>query len=209
MKKLVLVLMMALALVSVNAKQSVVAVTAKVDTAKVDTASAKGGETKDIEEFKQVMKALGESGILDKGKEIGGENHWDVVGFAAITSPFIAGFLIVLIILIFNHRNKKAKYELMAKAIDAGKEIPSTFFDEPKSKKANKSPLQSALSLIGIGIGLFIMLWFVANHNVAFVGALPLLIGVGKLIAYLIEGKKESKLIAKENDKTDDDQQVG
>ncbi|MFZ4455687.1 MAG: DUF6249 domain-containing protein [Bacteroidales bacterium] len=204
MKKLVLVLMMALALVSANATKATVKVVTKVDTLTVDSVGPNGAEKNDVEEFKQVMKALGESGIIDKAGLESGENHWDVVGFAAITSPFIAGFLIVLIILIFNHRNKKAKYELMAKAIESGKELPSSFFDEPKSKKANKSPLQSAFALMGAGLGLFLMFWFLKGElTLSFIGAIPFLLGLGKFIAYRLE-QKEKEPKAKE-----DDQQIG
>ena len=134
---------------------------------------------------------------LAKIVEASSGTHWDVVGFFAVVSPFLTGFLIVLIVLIFNHRNKKAKYRLMEKAIEAGREIPQSFFEEKKTKK---TPLQSAFTLIGTGIGLFLTLWFVADpavHNVAFVGAIPLLIGLGKLLAYKME-EKSSK--PEEND---------
>ncbi|MDP4271022.1 MAG: DUF6249 domain-containing protein [Bacteroidota bacterium] len=131
---------------------------------------------------------------LAKIVEASSGTHWDVVALFSVVSPFLTGFLIVLIILIFNHRNKKAKYRLMEKAIEAGREIPQSFFEE---KKPKKTPLQSAFALIGTGIGLFLMLWFVADHDVAFVGAIPLLIGLGKLLAYKME-EKSSK--SEEND---------
>lgn len=132
--------------------------------------------------------------IIEAAGQFNNGNHWDVVAFSAVIAPFIAGFLIVLIVLIFNYRNKKAKYRLMEKAIEAGREIPQSFFEESKSRK---TPLQSAFTLIGTGIGLFLMLWFMADHNVAFVGAIPLLIGLGKLLAYKME-EKSSK--SEEND---------
>ena len=194
MKKLVLVLMMAFALVSVNATQKVATVVAKVDTAVVaanadTTAIAESVDASDGSEMNELAQAIQESGT-------------DVVGFAAIVSPFIAGFLIVLIVLIFNHRNKKAKYELMAKAIDAGKELPAAFFDEPRARKTNKTPLQSAFSLMGVGIGLFLMFWFLKGElTLAFIGAIPFMIGLGKFIAYRLEQKSPNA--------NDDDQQIG
>lgn len=135
---------------------------------------------------------------LAKIVEAASGSHWDVVGFFAVVSPFLTGFLIVLIVLIFNYRNKRAKYRLMEKAIEAGREIPQSFFEETKPKK---TPLQSAFTLIGTGIGLFLMLWFVAGHDVAFVGAIPLLIGLGKLLAYKMENQTSKS--------EDNDQQNG
>ncbi len=202
MKKLVLVLMMALALVSVNAKQKVAHVAAKVDTAVVaDTVNAEN--VNDMKEFEQVMSTLGKTAMQMKGMDPDEqESHWDVVAFAGTITPFLTGIIIVLIVLIFNHRNKKAKYELMAKAIEAGKELPQTFFDEPKSKKAAKTPLQSAFSLMGVGIGLFLMFWFLKGElTLSFIGAIPFMIGLGKFIAYRMEQKSPKA--------NDDDQQVG
>ncbi|MDD2796977.1 MAG: DUF6249 domain-containing protein [Bacteroidales bacterium] len=207
MKKILLVLVMALALISANASKTVApaapaAVTVPIDSAKVDSTDEDASTDPEIAKLKIVMKALGESGLVKQDSE--GGDHWDVVGFAAITSPFIAAFLIVLIVLIFNHRNKKAKYELMAKAIDAGKEIPSTFFDEVKSSKSNKSPLQSAFGLMGVGLGLFLMFWFLKGElTLSFIGAIPFMIGLGKFIAYRLEQKE------KVSKPTEDDQQVG
>lgn len=176
MKKLVFLLASTLMLVCVNAQ-------AAIDSLKVDSAAVVAKVTDH-----NVVR------MADNAFSMGNSGHWDIVGFAAVIAPFLAGFLIVLVVLIFNHRNKKAKYRLMEKAIEAGREIPQSFFEEAKSKK---TPLQSAFTLIGAGIGLFLMLWFMADHNVAFVGAIPLLIGLGKLLAYKME-EKSSK--PEEND---------
>lgn len=176
MKKLVSFIILALMMVCTTAF-------AAVDSLKVDNEA--------------IAKHVGDPGIariVEATSHLDNGNHWDIVGFAAVIAPFLAGFLIVLIVLIFNHRNKKAKYQLMEKAIEAGREIPQSFFEEAKSKK---TPLQSAFTLIGTGIGLFLMLWFVADHDVAFVGAIPLLIGLGKLLAYRMEEKLSKP---KEND---------
>jgi len=194
MKKLFLILVSVFTLMTVNA--TVVADKVKADTAQVVQETT----SKDVEELKAVLKAVNESGVLKTVDETGVLDNIGphVIGFAAVISPFLTGFLIVLIVLIFNHRNKKAKYRLMEKAIEAGREIPQSFFEEAKSRK---TPLQSAFTLIGVGIGLFLMLWFVADHNVAFVGAIPFLIGVGKLVAYNMERKTVKS--------EEDDQQVG
>lgn len=199
MKKLVLFLMMAMAFVSVNATKATVKVVTKVDTVQIDSVGPNAEIDKDVEQLKVVMKTLNESGVLNQDND---GHHWDVVGFAAITAPFIAGFLIVLIILIFNHRNKKAKYALMAKAIEAGKEIPASFFEEAKSQKSAKSTLQSAFALMGVGLGLFLMFWFLKGElTLSFIGAIPFMLGLGKFIAYRLENKEPKA--------KNDDQQVG
>ena len=52
---------------------------------------------------------------------------------------------------LFVGTGKFSSNELMEKAIEAGREIPQSFFENAKPKK---TPLQSAFALIGTGIGI-------------------------------------------------------
>ncbi len=200
MKKFIFMLLLAAATVTSYAKPIVAIANAKSDTmSSIDSAKNNHASVSvtigsdDLEDLKELQK-------LDIAA--GGDSHWDVVGFAAIVSPFLAAFAIVLIVLIFNHRNKKAKYALMEKAIEAGRDIPQSFFEEEK-KNRYKSPLQSALTLIGVGLGLSIMLFFLNGETtrLAFIGAIPFFIGVGKLVAYILEKKEQEKKEMKNDDK--------
>lgn len=204
MKKLALILLFAIALVRVDAGQTTKTVTVHIDS--IDSVANKTvAESNDMQEFKEVMKTLNESGIMDHK----GSDMKDIIGLAAVTSPFIAGFLIVLIILIFSHRNKKAKYELMAKALESGKELPSNFFEEEKKMKQKESPIQRAIQLIAIGIGLFILLWYIADHDVAFVAAIPFFLGVGRLVSIYFESKNKAPKSETNVEVGGDDQQNG
>lgn len=204
MKKLALILLFAIALVKVDAVQTTKTVTVHIDS--IDSVANKtGAESNDIQEFKEVMQTLNESGIMDHK----GNNMKDIIGLAAVTSPFIAGFLIVLIILIFSHRNKKAKYELMAKALESGKELPANFFEEEKKMKQKESPIQRATQLIAVGIGLFLLLWYIADHDVAFVAAIPFFLGIGRLVSIYLESKNTAPKSETNVEVGGDDQQNG
>lgn len=187
MKKLTLIfLLFAIALVQVNAAQVTKTITAHIDS--VDSvANSEDTDTKDIREFKEVVKSLKNSGLTNRE----GGSIEDLTGLAAVTSPFVAAFFIILIVLIFNHRNKKAKYELMAKALEVGKELPANFFEEEKKMKQKGSPIQRGVQLVAVGIGLFLLLWFIVDHDVAFVAAIPFSLGIGRLIAIYLEKKNE------------------
>jgi|GEM_PF-825779 len=205
MKKIILLFMLAIATVTIYAKPIVSVANSKTDTTMAVDSSDKHHAsvkvsigTDDLEDLKELQK-------LDI--VAGGDSNWDIVGLAAVVSPFLAAFSIVLIVLIFNHKNKKAKYALMEKAIEAGRDIPQSFFEEEKKNKV-KTPLQSALTLIGVGLGLSIMLYFLNDETtkLAFIGAIPFFIGIGKLIAYILEKKEQEKSELKQQS---NDKQIG
>lgn len=117
----------------------------------------------------------------------------ETIGLFAVISPFITAVIILLIIFITKYLRDKSRNEVVAKALEMGKELPVEFFATPESKK-NEDPLRSALISIGVGIGLFIALYFFFdNFKFAAFGCIPLFIGIGQLIAYFINKNKEIK----------------
>lgn len=116
----------------------------------------------------------------------------------AVASPFIAGILIVLIVFISKIMRDKSKNQVIIKAIEHGAEIsPELFKEQPKKPK---DPLASALVIIGVGISMFIALFLFFDYQLKFAafGFIPLFIGLGQLVAYLINKNKEAKEITKE-----------
>ena len=112
-----------------------------------------------------------------------------LVPLFAIVSPFLIAFLIVFFYI----------YRVMEKAIESGRELPEGFFDEPESKRPSKfSTLNQGLVCTAVGIGSFI--WCIGGayeldegFGALLVGlaAIFTLIGIGKLILYRVESRKE------------------
>lgn len=110
-----------------------------------------------------------------------------IVPLIGIIAPFLTAVLIIFIILRARSIREKSRNDLIAKAIEHGKELSPDLFtrDEKNTKKSD--PLTSALVSIGIGIGLFIALYFFfGNFKFAAFGCIPLFIGIGQLVAYVI-----------------------
>lgn len=109
-----------------------------------------------------------------------------LIPIIAIITPFLVGFLVVLFILRYQLNKKKAQYAVIEKALEMGKELPTEFFQAPNKKR---SPFEEALVLIAIGCGLLVI-GFTTTAILYGVGALCILIGVAKLIAWKIEQRK-------------------
>lgn len=120
-------------------------------------------------------------------------NIMAVALFGTVT-PFVAITIIVFIILYFRSRTQKHKYELLRKAIELGRDIPENFFNEA-SKQAPKNKLESAFMFLGIGLGVALLGLFspdLASFAVP-AGAIPFLMGVGKLLAIRIERRQQTR----------------
>ena len=113
----------------------------------------------------------------------------------AVSAPFLTAVLILLIIFLSKFFRERSRNQLLAKAIEHGKDLsPELFVDHSKQSKKS-DPLTSALVSIGVGVGLFISLYFFfGNIKFAAFGCIPFFIGVGQLVAYFVnKGKMQSE----------------
>lgn len=121
----------------------------------------------------------------------GGSIPGSGIAVTAIIMPFLAIGIIVFLGLYFNSRNKCEKYRLLTKAIEQGKDIPPHFFEEAKNKR-RMSKLESAFTLIGCGIGIALF-GILAPKMIPLAipaASIPVLIGIGQLLARYIEKKQ-------------------
>jgi hypothetical protein len=94
---------------------------------------------------------------------------------------------IVAIILYYRHRKNRLLHDTLAKAIEKGAPIPPELLAPDKPRK---SDLRRGLTLVAIGVG--VTIFFVAEREDAWgLGMIPLLIGIGYLIAWKLEQKKQ------------------
>ena len=104
----------------------------------------------------------------------------------------LAPFIMVILIVYFSSKESAKKdqrrYDISMKALELGQPLPQSFFDEPKKRS---SQLQNGLVWLGIGLALVIVGITTRNDGLLF-GMVPGFIGLGILIAYLIEKPKDN-----------------
>jgi high-affinity Fe2+/Pb2+ permease len=111
-----------------------------------------------------------------------------------IISPFLCAVLIVLIIFLFKTQQEKSRNDLMKSAIEHGRDIPADFFKKQEKPKGNL--LTTSLFFIGFGIGIALAFYFFfmdqgAGFKFASIGLVFLFIGLGQLVAYLVDKKNK------------------
>lgn len=116
------------------------------------------------------------------------------VEVVAVIVPFLTAVSILLIIFVTKYFRDKSRNEVLMKALDKDVELSPEFFQSAQSEKKKSDPLTSALVTIGVGIGLFIALYlFFNDFKFAAFGFIPLFIGLGQLIGYLINKKQKNQ----------------
>ena len=96
--------------------------------------------------------------------------------------------VIVLLVLIYRFRKNRQLHQTIALMLEKGAPIPPELIAPEKQRP---SDLRRGIILIAVGLG--IVVFFLAQKDEAWgIGAIPLLIGAGYLIAWKLEQKKQT-----------------
>ena len=125
-----------------------------------------------------------------------------LIPVVAIACPFIMVCVIIYVIASNATKRRQRKYDMVEKAIGNGVEIPEYVFREAPEKdreKTGKSALNNAVILIAVGIA--VTLFFIINddYEVAALSSVILLLGIGKLIVYILDARSNKKLQESQN----------
>lgn len=130
-----------------------------------------------------------------------------IVPVLGITVPFLFAFLIIFFFIYYRNKKQKAHYQVIEKAIEAGRELPDGFFESPRSRQARPDKLvilNQGLVFLGIGLGLAIwsiVMWSINGTEESGGGvgifllglaAIFILVGAGKLILYRVSSRPEN-----------------
>lgn len=133
-----------------------------------------------------------------------------IVPVLGITVPFLFAFLVIFFFIYYRNKKQKAHYQVIEKAIEAGRELPDGFFESlqsPRSRQALPDKLvilNQGLVFLGIGLGLAIwsiVMWSIngteesgGGVGVFLLGlaAIFILVGAGKLILYRVSSRTEN-----------------
>lgn len=154
----------------------------ELDIAKVNAKSAER-----LAEIEQVIKI---------------ERFEHLTEYLAVSSPFLCIAVVVFCVFYFGYKRKRAHYELLAKMVECHadpKEVE--LYMELTPEKERKSGFQSALTLIFIGVAIFLIGLLLDNTRIcAAISLIPFLIGVSRLIGRIIERRQNERKATAEDE---------
>ena len=96
-----------------------------------------------------------------------------IVPIFAILFTFGSPVLVIALLLLFSYRKRRQRDALVAKFIDAGKDVPPEVLATFNDNAVSGNNLQRGLILSGIGSGLFLFLGMLVGWGVASVALIP------------------------------------
>lgn len=113
-----------------------------------------------------------------------------IVAVTAIVFVFGMPTFLVLIIVYFRHKNRKAKYHLAEQALANGTPLPDDFFKSMETSDSRTKGIKN----IFLGIGLFIFLWAITGEfGIGSIGLLVMFTGFGQLVIYYTQQPNNGK----------------
>lgn len=168
----------------------------KLDTTTLSTDSSLQTTVEDKHEA-LLMEKLSPEQLYELEKYRSAADHNDdgptPAGIVLISlMPFATAILIIFLVL----RNKRLKeqrmFQLYEKALDAGKELPESFFNQ--SNNEQKSHLLKGMIWMGSGLGISIgALYLMGKDSPWGFGLIPFFVGIAYLISYFIEKPDKAK----------------
>ena|SRR5438132_4012360 len=134
----------------------------------------------------------GLSNIREQKMDI--EGMGGIVALLAVILVFGTPIIIVIAILIHKARRTRALHDTVVRLAEKGLPIPPDLFIDKPSEDM-RSSLHKGVVLIAVGLGLVIFFLTIPDRHAPWgVGMIPLLIGVGYLIVWWLESRKENKV---------------
>ncbi len=118
----------------------------------------------------------------------------EIIPIVGIVATFSTPIIIILIIFLTKMKQEKYRNEVIKTAIEQGRELPADLFKLQEKPKESLLRTSTFFLAFGIGIGIFFYFFFAASGEslkFASIGLIFIFIGIGQLIAYLIEQKQK------------------
>jgi hypothetical protein len=128
-----------------------------------------------------------------------GSSHDDIPAIAipivavVFFSIFGAPVLIVALLLYFGFSKNRMMHKTVRMMVEKGQEVPAALLAAPPPAVRQRSDMRRGVVLVMVGLGLVIFLGAVndwENGSWA-IGIIPFLIGLGYLLVWKLEGKKD------------------
>lgn len=109
------------------------------------------------------------------------------VAIVAIVFSLGMPIIILFMVLIFAHRKRRQKMDVMKAYLDSDREVPTQVLAEFSGEDTNN--FRSGVKLVAIGLGVILALYFSGNAEAAAFGLIPLFIGGARLLFWKYDNR--------------------
>ena len=143
------------------------------------------------DEKEQIQSALSE---IEEGIEIDVATKtgffYAILAIMAVSFTLGLPVIVIVIILYYKHRKRRQRDAVIEKFINSGKDVPAELLASWElHPDESDSRLHQGIKLIAVSLGLYLFLHFSVGPDVALIAAIPLFLGIARLIIWKISQK--------------------
>ena len=143
------------------------------------------------DEKEQIQSALNE---IEEGIEIDVATKtgffYAILAIMAVSFTLGLPVIVIAIILYYKHRKRRQRDAVIEKFINSGKDVPAELLASWElHPDESDSRLHQGIKLIAVSLGLCLFLHFSVGTDVALIAAIPLFLGIARLIIWKISQK--------------------
>ena len=140
------------------------------------------------DEKEQIQSALSE---IEEGIEIDVATKtgffYAILAIMAVSFTLGLPVIVIVIILYYKHRKRRQRDAVIEKFINSGKDVPAELLASWElHPDESGSRLHQGSKLIAVSLGLYLFLHFSVGPDVALIAAIPLFLGIARLIIWKI-----------------------
>lgn len=108
----------------------------------------------------------------------------------AILLIFGGPIMLVAIFLYAGHRKRRLQRDMVSDFLTSGQQVPAEVWNGLAGEVTPRSNLHKGMVLIGLGLGILLAFWLVGQPNFAYLGLIPLFVGLAQVLIWKLERGK-------------------
>ena len=129
-----------------------------------------------------------------RGLNIDGGLNAKTTLIATLSILLIFGTPIMLVaaILYAGHRKRRLASDTASQFLANGQTVPPEVWQGLAGDASPRSNLHKGMIMLGAGLGIFLCFWLIGSMKAAYLGLIPLFIGIAQLLIWKLENNKET-----------------
>ncbi len=122
----------------------------------------------------------------DTTSNFGRAARWSIA-VLAIVLIFGTPVMIVAMVLYAGHRKRRLARDMASQFLASGQPVPPEVWHDLARDSAPRDNLRNGMVMLALGLGVFLCFWLIGSMATAYLGLIPLFIGIALLLIWKLE----------------------
>lgn len=122
----------------------------------------------------------------DTTSDLGRAARWSIA-VLAIVLIFGTPVMIVAMVLYASHRKRRLARDMASQFLASGQPVPPEVWRGLARDRSPRDNLRNGMVMLALGLGVFLCFWLIGSMAAAYLGLIPLFIGIALLLIWMLE----------------------